>query len=296
MRETSMQVSDKTSSAKEGPISFVQSGDFSLFLMPRGRAEGAFSIGKHSIDVNFSTGKMQCSTGAIKPIETTLQSETIAFLRKETEILVDLQKPVPGCLLEVGDATIEKWFEAAEIDPNSERGYWNYTHDPVGAEIGRAGIRFLNTIGAINSNPDRLTIEALALGIGARAIAYLSSPDSNPDDEMNTWSRRGNQLRLKRAMDYVQSNLSNPSLSVAEMARAADLSSCHFSTVFKAETGQSAYAYILTKRTQFARDLIVGSREPFAVIAHKAGFSNHAHMTSTIKNFYGLTPGQLRKG
>lgn len=78
------------------------------------------------------------------------------------------------------------------------------------------------------------------------------------------------------------------------MANAACVAPSHFGAIFKLATGETPYAFILRRRAEFARDLIVGTTDSLAQIAHDFGFSSQAHMTTVFRRFFQITPAAAR--
>lgn len=83
--------------------------------------------------------------------------------------------------------------------------------------------------------------------------------------------------------------------TVAELAAEVGLSADRLSHLFSDKLGISIKSYILWARMRRAVDLIAHG-EPLASVAYDVGFSDSAHLTRTIKHFFGLTPSFLAKG
>ena len=64
--------------------------------------------------------------------------------------------------------------------------------------------------------------------------------------------------RLKRAIDYIDANLSEP-VSLAELAGVAGLTRMHFAAQFRAATGLRPHEYLLRRRVERAQELLRGS-------------------------------------
>ncbi len=178
--------------------------------------------------------------------------------------------------------------------PLRQRGrYQNYRQDPVAADVGRAAIQYLMHGGQQVSKADDLLLESFALGLISRMIAGLNV-DLNIESTIKQCSSRRSDKRIDRAIDWVEENVLDQNIRLSDMASVAGYSPCHFGTVFKAKTGSSPYAYILKRRAECARDLIVGTRLPLSHISYQSGFSSQAHMTAIVKRHFGLTPGMMR--
>jgi AraC family transcriptional regulator len=95
--------------------------------------------------------------------------------------------------------------------------------------------------------------------------------------------------RLKRAIDYIDANLSEP-VSLAELAGVAGLTRMHFAAQFRAATGLRPHEYLLRRRVERAQELLRGSNESIMEVALQVGFQAQAHFTTTFKRFVGQPP------
>lgn len=82
--------------------------------------------------------------------------------------------------------------------------------------------------------------------------------------------------------------------SLARLAREAGLSRFQTLRAFARATGLTPHAYLLDKRVQAARRLIL-SGCALADAAAGSGFSDQSHMTRAFRERYGLTPAAAQK-
>jgi transcriptional regulator GlxA family with amidase domain len=100
--------------------------------------------------------------------------------------------------------------------------------------------------------------------------------------------------RIQKALNYARTKLSR-SLSVDDLAEAANLSPRHFSRIFVAETGQSPAKAIQNLRLEAARLMIEQSRHPMETIARETGFRDRRHMREAFIRGFGIPPQSLRR-
>ena len=69
----------------------------------------------------------------------------------------------------------------------------------------------------------------------------------------------------------------------------------HFIRYFKKHMGQTPQRYIMTKRMDMAKHLLLEEKLSVSEIAEKTGFCDTAHFSKSFKGFYSVTPAQYRK-
>ncbi len=93
---------------------------------------------------------------------------------------------------------------------------------------------------------------------------------------------------------YLAVHIGEP-LSVADMARRANLSPSRFTAVFGQRFGASPHQYLLRMRVAFARTLIENTDLPLHDIAECSGFADVHHFAKTFRRLTGITPGAVRR-
>lgn len=105
------------------------------------------------------------------------------------------------------------------------------------------------------------------------------------------------QVRSARALTWVPSYLSfhiGEPLSVADMARRANLSPSRFSAVFREQFGQSPHQYLLRMRIEHAQELLRTTDLPLWKIAESCGFADVHHFAKAFKRLVRVAPGAYR--
>jgi AraC family transcriptional regulator len=100
--------------------------------------------------------------------------------------------------------------------------------------------------------------------------------------------------RLSRVSEYVESNLGSQ-LPLEEIAQLADMSSFHFLRSFKDATGSTPHQFILQRRVDRAKQLLVKTTQSMMEISCALGFASVSHFSSTFRQKTGVTPTVFRR-
>ena len=102
-----------------------------------------------------------------------------------------------------------------------------------------------------------------------------------------------NRLQIARVLDYIEADIAEP-LRLAELAATAELPLLRFVRSFTKVVGLTPHAYVMERRLQHARRMLIGSKTSLAEIAVACGFVHQSHLGVALKRAIGLTPRQLR--
>ncbi len=98
---------------------------------------------------------------------------------------------------------------------------------------------------------------------------------------------------VTNAVTFIENNLSEP-LSLEIVAKECFVSTAWLSRLFKWHMGENISAYILRKRIDMAKDLLIKTEMPAHEIAEKVGMRNLPHFYSILKKDTGMTPKEFR--
>jgi AraC family transcriptional regulator len=114
------------------------------------------------------------------------------------------------------------------------------------------------------------------------------------DDLESNRTVRLSDVQLKRVLDYVDAHLHEP-LTIDTLSRIANASSSHLRTWFKAATGMTVHRYVLRRRVERARSLLLGGDLSTSEVAHLTGFAHQSHLAHWMRREIGQTPRSLRR-
>lgn len=99
---------------------------------------------------------------------------------------------------------------------------------------------------------------------------------------------------IQKVKEYIAENL-NEKLTVNGLAKIINMSSSHFSRVFKQQTGFSPYDYILISRLNRAKYLLQMTDMTVAAVAYEIGFNSESNFIYFFTESEGISPGKFRK-
>jgi AraC-like DNA-binding protein len=101
--------------------------------------------------------------------------------------------------------------------------------------------------------------------------------------------------QAKRVLAYIEANLETP-LRASDLAAATRLSVGHFSRAFRITFGQPPHAWVMTRRVEKAKQLILlEDPVPLTEIARRCGLSDLAHLSRVFRKLVGYGPAAWRR-
>ncbi len=107
------------------------------------------------------------------------------------------------------------------------------------------------------------------------------------------WKSTLEPKKLQRVLDFIESRL-RENITLEDLAGQACLSAFHFSRLFHEATGMPPHRYVIERRIEAARKMLLSKRSTLAEIALDTGFGSQANFSRTFRKSTGMTPGQYR--
>jgi AraC-like DNA-binding protein len=98
----------------------------------------------------------------------------------------------------------------------------------------------------------------------------------------------------RRAKELLMARL-NGEVTLEVLAQECGLSRSHFARAFKTTTGLPPHRWLLDRRIERARELLLNSPLPIADVADLCGFADQSHFTRVFTNALGVSPGEWRR-
>lgn len=99
---------------------------------------------------------------------------------------------------------------------------------------------------------------------------------------------------LRRLPEYIEAHLGE-NLDIASLAREAGLSPQALTRSFREVFGLTIHQYVLTRRLERAKHLLLATDTSVVNIALETGFSSQSHLSTVFRRLVGATPGQFRQ-
>lgn len=101
--------------------------------------------------------------------------------------------------------------------------------------------------------------------------------------------------RIEKIKVFITENISDPNLSVTYVSEKFNLSRSRISTYFKESCGVGIAEFIIEKRIEIAKEMLLNSENTVTWIAEQTGFSSLVAFVRAFKRVEGITPSQYRE-
>ncbi|WP_437547619.1 AraC family transcriptional regulator [Sorangium sp. So ce367] len=129
--------------------------------------------------------------------------------------------------------------------------------------------------------------ESLGVALAAHLLGRYKAPGR---------VRRGlSAPQLRRVTAYIEEHLDHD-LSLDRLAGVAGVSASHLKTLFKRSTGVPVHEYVIQRRVERAKALLLRGDLPASQVAIAAGFSHQSHMARCMRRVLGVTPAKVAAG
>ena len=135
-----------------------------------------------------------------------------------------------------------------------------------------------------------LFIDHIALAFHAHVIQTYGNaavPVRSGPGKLSPW-------QLRRVLDFMVAHL-NDDPTIAELAQQCGLSSGYFARAFRLTIGVTPHQWLVRKRVERARALLLQSTLGLADIAVMCGFVDQSHFTRVFAKLEGDSPGRWRQ-
>jgi AraC family transcriptional regulator len=136
----------------------------------------------------------------------------------------------------------------------------------------------------------RFYLDGLALAMASRLVARHSSIAKAPVTRNEGLSGR----RLKQVLSLIEDQLAED-LSLEQIASVAEVSASHLKTLFRKSMGVPVHQYVIQRRVERAKTLLLRDDLSMADIALAAGFAHQSHMARHMRRVLGMPPRAVKR-
>lgn len=97
-----------------------------------------------------------------------------------------------------------------------------------------------------------------------------------------------------QVIKYIEQNYSD-NISLEEIAKYVHMNRSYISHLFKKETGENIYTYLLMYRLEKAKNMLLENKESIQEISYKVGIPDSAYFSKLFKKHMGMAPLEFRK-
>ncbi len=199
-----------------------------------------------------------------------------------------------GTLSEIGDFT-EEYFASMGKEAVESLMLRQY----VLVEAMLSAAVFMKDIGKEDGRTDELPKEL------SNPMEYVSTAESAKDyirrllESMLEYRNRISDMKytetIEKAKTYIQENYQNDDMSLQTVASVVNVSTNHFSAIFRRETGETFIDYLTSVRMEKAKTLLVCTAMKTSDVGFEVGYRDPHYFSYIFKKTVGMSPKEYRK-
>lgn len=127
--------------------------------------------------------------------------------------------------------------------------------------------------------------ESLGMALAVHLLAHHRAPAA---------PRGLSRAQLARVTEYIEAHLGED-VTLLRLARVSGVSASHLRALFKRSIGVPVHEYVIQRRVERARTLLLRGDLPASQVALDAGFSHQSHMARCMRRVLGVTPASVTR-
>ncbi|WP_186307827.1 helix-turn-helix domain-containing protein [Paraburkholderia sp. BCC1884] len=240
------------------------------------------------IDVLLKRTFLECHKGGQRIYRGTADFGAIQITAPETDIKCSFSSPNEALHLFVSRGLLEETFDLIGTKNCSSNFGLQDPNFSVNPSIGALG-RILFDSQQSSDMCEAIWSESLSLALLVKVISLNKDCLKQPQissGSLPIW-------RQRRVLEFIDGNMCKK-ISLADMAGQAGLSRMHFASQFKRATGTTPHLFLLQKRVEKAKDLLLDQNLSIQDVAFDVGFGSQSHFTVVFRKLTGITPTHWR--
>jgi AraC family transcriptional regulator len=167
-----------------------------------------------------------------------------------------------------------------------ELDYGFQVHDPQLASL----LLALASQLANSGTEDRLYVDTLGVQLGVHLLRrYGTTPL-----RLRAYPHGLSRAKMRVVLDYLNAYL-DQNIHLADLAHLVEMSPFHFLRLFRLSCGKTPHQYLVERRVEVAKTILLREDVPLADVAYRVGFADQSHFTRHFRRITGAPPGRLRR-
>lgn len=159
-------------------------------------------------------------------------------------------------------------------------------------------MKFVEKMGVEKANIDRTfkdyKQQIAAVSTGEKAAEYIEELIRQAIRMRNERLGKKHSSLITEAKEFIVKNYQEETLSLSDVADQVGLSSSHFSTTFKQETGKSFVEFLTSVRMDKAKEMLCFTDMKASQISYEVGYKDPHYFSYLFKKTQGCTPSEYR--
>jgi AraC family transcriptional regulator len=177
--------------------------------------------------------------------------------------------------------------EVFDRDPARLELCYNFLFvDPLIKQLGQCLLEEMRTPGPLG----HMFVDGVAHVLVMQLFQFYAA--SNNGKSLRVPRGTLSPILVNRITDYVLANIEQD-LRLDDVAREVNVSASHLTRAFKQSTGLGLRRFVIRKRVEVARQLMLTTNLPLREVALRVGFTDQSHFTNSFKQFMYVTPGEF---
>ena len=195
-----------------------------------------------------------------------------------------MSRPARSLLLRLNPSLLRQTAEIMGLGANAALAPAIHVRDPQVERIG-----WMMQAEEHDAYPGgRLFADTLATALASRLLTLQTRsgvPTASARGALPAW-------RLRQVTEYIEENL-DADLTLAELARVAGFSLSHFKPLFRQAMGMPVHRFVLERRVERARLMLLEGGSRVTDVALATGFAHPSHLARCMRRLLGVTPSQI---
>ncbi len=210
----------------------------------------------------------------------------VSVLSLEERPTIYLRNPFDSLVFHITQASLDE-VAACHRVPRVDRLSWLFGHpDPVVHHLGQVLLATLDQ----QNHASRFFVDHVMHALRCHFVCNYGGITLGERAVQGGLS----SLQMRKATEFLNTHLDGD-VDLQQVAAVCDLSLSHFARAFRQTYGKPPYRWLIERRIDKAKDLLMNTRLPLSDIAVRCGFTDQSGFNRSFKRMYGVTPGIWRR-